>query len=412
VAKSVEDPLLDLQHWPGMSSTFVLWASELSPFALKLRALCDFAGIRYDWLPNDGTRLRNWRIALAIERGKRRRTIVRYPAMDPLDEVPLVPFLIEPGGRIQFDSSAIARWIDAERPAPGGALFPEDAALQFAAGLLDEAFDEVGLYLVHHNRWVLSAATNDAGARLAREQRHVLLPGMGRRFARWFAERQVRRLPYLFSVAPEGFTIDGVPPRLTPPALVGFPPTHALLDSIWHDVLEILEDLLAHRPFVLGERFTIADASIYGQLAMNLKDPTANGVLRERAPRTHAWLGAIRAAEHGRSRGDAILDSAIEPLFRLIGETFVPLMRQNESAWTAARASGQTCFNEAAFERGVALYDGTLRGQPFRSVAKAFQVRVWQDLCRSWHTLPAADRDRLSRHGMNAAWFAATGDAG
>ena len=36
-----------------------IWGSELSPFALKLRALCEFAGIEYAWLPSDGSRLRN-----------------------------------------------------------------------------------------------------------------------------------------------------------------------------------------------------------------------------------------------------------------------------------------------------------------------------------------------------------------
>ena len=33
-----------------------IWGSELSPFALKLRSLCDFAGIRYAWLPAEGGR--------------------------------------------------------------------------------------------------------------------------------------------------------------------------------------------------------------------------------------------------------------------------------------------------------------------------------------------------------------------
>ena len=45
-----------------------------------------------------------------------------------------------------------------------------------------------------------------------------------------------------------------------------------------------------------------------------------------------------------------------------------------------ARAAGETRFNEAAFDAGRALYDGTLLGRPFRSVAKTFQVRVWRDL--------------------------------
>lgn len=386
---------------------FLIWGSELSPFALKLRALCAFAQVPHLWLPDDGTRWQNLRVNAAIEIGKRRRTIFRFPAMDPLDEYPLVPYLVEPGGRIQVDSSAIARWFDARHPAPGGPFFPEDPVAAFVAAFVDEAFDELGLYLVHHNRWVLSAATNDAGARLAHEQRRVLPPGMGPRFARWFAERQVRRLPYLFSIAPPGYAVPGLEPRLTPPSRPGFPPTHDLLDGIWRDVLGVLEALLATRPWILGGRFTIADASVYGQLAMNLKDPTANDELAARAPRTHAWLHGIRTGVHTASRGPVTVGSDLGPLLALLGATFVPLMRQNERAWAAARAAGQTRFNEAAFDRGEALYDGTLRGHPFRAVARTFQVRVWRDLLDSWRTLDREQRAALADRGLFGDWFAA-----
>ena len=34
--------------------------------------------------------------------------------------------------------------------------------------------------------------------------------------------------------------------------------------------------MLASRPFILGGRFTLADAAIYGQLGMNLPDPSAD----------------------------------------------------------------------------------------------------------------------------------------
>lgn len=388
-------------------SSFLIWGSELSPFALKLRALCAFAQVPHVWLPDAGSRWQNLRVNAAIELGKRRGTILRFPAMDRLDEYPLVPYLVEPGGRIQVDTSAIARWFDARHPAPAGPFFPADPVTGWVAAFLDEAFDELGLYLVHHNRWVLSATTNDAGTRLAHEQRRVLPPGMGPRFARWFAERQVRRLPYLFSVAPPGYTVPGLEPGLTPPSRPGFPPTHDLLDGIWRDVLAVLEALLATRPWILGERFTIADASVYGQLAMNLKDPTANDELAARAPRTHAWLRGIRAGAHASPRGPVAVDGRLEPLLALLGATFVPLMRQNERAWAAARAAGQTRFNEAAFDRGEALYDGTLRGHPFRSVAKTFQVRVWRDLRDSWRTLDRAQRDTLADLGLVADGFAA-----
>jgi glutathione S-transferase len=145
-----------------------LWGSELSPFTLKLRALCDAAGIPYRMLPEEGGRLENLRAATHIELAKRRRTVVRYPATSPLDEYPLVPFAIS-GGRVYYDSSALARWLDHLYPPESGPLVPGDPALAFATQLIDEAFDEFGLYMVHHARWVISATTNDAGRRLARE---------------------------------------------------------------------------------------------------------------------------------------------------------------------------------------------------------------------------------------------------
>ena len=374
-----------------------IWGSELSPFALKLRALCDFAGIRYAWLPRDGNRLRNYRALMMITRAKRRRTAIRYPQLSDLDEYPLVPFLIEKRRRVHYDSSALARWIDRSHPPAPGSFFPEDPGLAFVAQLIDEAFDEFGLYMVHHKRWVLSAASNDAGERLAREFARVLIPGMGAAFARSFARRQVRRLPYLFSVAPSGFAIPGLPRDLTPPSRAGFPETHGLLDEAWERHLAGIEAVLALQPFLLGERFTVADAAVYGQLGMNLADPTAADLMRERAPVTHEWLCRIRDGEHVGSAGTLELSRALCPLLAIIVQSFVPLMRQNARAFGEARERGESLFNEKAFDRGRACYEGELLGRPFRSVVKTFQVRVWRELCDAWGALPKEDRARVSR---------------
>ena len=45
---------------------------------------------------------------------------------------------------------------------------------------------------------------------------------------------------------------------------------------------------------------------------------------------------------------------------------------------------------------GRALYDGELLGRPFRSVAKSFQVRVWNDLRLAWQALPEDARERVA----------------
>jgi glutathione S-transferase len=342
---------------PGRA-VHAIWGSELSPFALKLRALLDYAGIPYRWLPAEGGRLENLRALRRVARAKRSRTAIRYPAMSELDEYPLVPFLIEEGGDVYYDSSALARWIDDRYPPASGPLFPEEPAQAFLARLIDEAFDEFGLYMVHQRR-------------------------------------QTRRLPYLFSVAPPELAAarPGVP---APPALEGFPETHRLLEEAWEAYLDGMEAVLADQPYLLGERFTVADASAYGQLGMNLSDPTAADRMRDRAPLTHTWLCAIRDAKHAGSSGSLHLEGRLQGLVEIILRSFVPLMRQNQQAYREARQRGETLFNEPAFDTGRALYDGTLLGKPFRSVVKSFQVQVWSEIQAAWDALSSEERDKLA----------------
>ena len=184
--------------------------------------------------------------------------------------------------------------------------------------------------------------------------------------------------------------------KLTPPGRPGFPPTHELLDSAWRRYLAAIESLLQHQRYLLGGHFTLADASAYGQLGMNLVDGRAAELLRELAPRTFRWLCGIRDGEHRGSAGELQTDENLQALLAIIGATFIPLMQQNAAAYAAATRQGQTLFNEAAFERGEALYDGKLLGHPFRAVVKTFQLPVWRDLCQSWHELASSQRQRLA----------------
>ncbi len=116
-----------------------------------------------------------------------------------------------------------------------------------------------------------------------------------------------------------------------------------------------MEAVLALQPFLLGERFTVADASVYGQLGMNLADPTAAERMRERAPVTHEWLCRIRDGEGLGSPGALQLNHALRPLLGSIATTFIPLMRQNARAYQAARECGESLFNERAFDSRACL---------------------------------------------------------
>lgn len=257
--------------------------------------------------------------------------------------------------------------------------------------------------MVHHMRWVGSAKTTPMGRMTALEFRRLLPPGFESYLARRLYRRQVSRCPYLFSVAPAGYDA-GVARDRTPPSRSGFPPTHALLDESWRRYLGAMEYLLANQPYLLGGRFTLADASAYGQLGMNLADPEAIARLEVLAPSTFRWLCAIREGQQHEDRGDLMLSSSLKPLLRIIMRTFVALMRQNERAYAQAVVDGETMFNEAAFECHRALYDGHLLGYPFRAVAKTFQVRVWRELQDSWQALQEGERRALEQELLpNAA---------
>lgn len=383
----------------GKEAEWIVIGSELSPYTLKVLSLFARAGLPHRLLPVEGSTLENLRLQRRLRAVKKGRLPLTWPEMTDLDEFPLVPFVFGHGGENLYDSSAIAQWLDRQGPLEGGGppFYPgEDPSLRFVAWLIDEYADEFGLYMAHHYRWKISAADNDAGERLARELRSLAGP-FRPIVARRFSARQVRRLPYLFSVAPEGFRIEGLPARLQPPARKGFPATHELLEESFTRLLAALEPLLASRPWVLGERFTAADASLYGQLAINLDDPSAARFIRARAPVVFSWVQRVRSAElpDARGGGRLALDGALSPLLEEICRTYLPLMKQNFGAYLRYRRAGETLFNEAAFDRHRQLYDGDIDGRPFRSVVKTFQVKTWLNVRRLWCELEEDRRRRL-----------------
>jgi glutathione S-transferase len=375
-------------------TAITFWGATASPFQLKMQALADVVGVPWQRAPEQLSTTRALGMLWRLRRAQRAEKIERLPRREAgLDEYPAVPFYTFDNKTFYYDSTGLAYHLEKLVPDAKG-LLPSNPVERFACQLIDEAFDEFGLYMVHHNRWVVSAATNTMGEFTSRELRKVYPLGLHRRVARRLPERQVRRCPYLFSVAPPGFDA-GVSEKLTPPSLPGFPPTHDILDGAWRRYLAAMETVLTKQRYLLGNGFTLADASAYGQLSMNLVDGRAAELLKELAPRTFAWLCMIRDGGHKDSAGELGLNPCLRPLLEIITETFMPLMQQNAAAWRAAVDQGQTIFNEAAFDRGQALYEGTLMGHPFRSVAKSFQVPVWRDLCQAWAALDEGQREQL-----------------
>ncbi len=376
-------------------TNITFWGLTASPYQLKMQSLADYAEVPWQRFPGQARAPQAIAMLIRLRIARTFRRVQRIPQyVAGMDEYPEVPYYSFDGKQFYYDSTGLALHLDSMRLSPQP-LLPPEGATRFLCRLIDDAFDEFGLYMVHHNRWITSAHTNVMAAMTVKEMGSLLPPFARRGMANKLARRQVRRCPYLFSVAPAGYEC-GMPTALTPPSREGFPSTHELLDSAWKRYLAAMEHILEQQSFLLGERFTLADASAYGQLGMNLADGRAAELLQELAPHTFRWLCMIRDGEHRGSNGRLTATDSLTPLLQCIAETFIPLMQQNEAAYEDAVTRGQRLFNEAAFERHEALYDGSLLGQPFRSVVKSFQVLTWRELYEQWRALEDSARQELS----------------
>jgi len=390
---------------------WVVWGSELSPFLLKVVAMCRFKQLPFRHLPMDGTFRKNWLYEFRRQKLIKGKLPLTWPEMTELDEFPAVPFLFGPDGENLYDSSAIAYWLDNQAPVENDTpdLVPEtDRALKFIISLIDEYADEYGLYMVHHYRWKNAAGDNTAGERFAHEMRTMFGP-LHHLLRILIRNRQTVRMPYLFSVAPEGFRTEQKSKTFfQPPSRKGFPATHDLLEGSYLNLLAALEQILTIRPYLLGDRFTLADASIYGQLDMNMTDPSAADIIQQQAPNTWQWLNRIQTGDFSASppEGKLLLDAALKPLLIEICRVFVPLMQQNYRAYLDHKEQGETLFNEKAFWKSRSLYDGQLDGSSFRTVVKSFQVRTWLNLRKQWNALKKVEIEQLEAllpkdHGLD-----------
>lgn len=392
------------QRQPGQ---WAVLGSELSPFTLKVINYLAYMGVPFRFFYEQGNTLENISIQakkMALVSGLKSLT---WPKMTDKDEYPLVPFVFGPNGEALYDSSAIADWFEHQQHdiTIQRSVFPckQQPELAFVQQVIEEYFDDFGLYMVHHNRWKVAAVENDAGDRLGRELRAVMGPFQVVA-ARFFSARQTRRLPYLFSVAPAGFHIDGVKKNRQPPAHQDFPDTHSLLEGAFSRVLECLEVIFSSRPYLFGDCYSLADASIYGQLGMNLPDPEAARWIEQQAPNTYAWL--LRMADLDFSAADAQTEARwfddLTPLLDEIGSVYFPLMQQNEQAYQRFCQQGQILFNEKAFWKHQAVFSGELNGQPFKAGVKTFQVQTWQVLKAHFRGLPAEKQSWLQSRLTNS----------
>lgn len=234
------------------------------------------------------------------------------------------------------DTTLIIRHLERTLPAP--AITPPAPPVRFVAHLLEDFGDESLWRPALYYRWAHAEDARLLAGRIARGMmRDVPLPFALRRS---LIRARQRRL-YLRQ--------DGVTRE-----------TAAAIERLYLDTLAALEDVLAAQPFLLGARPCEADFGFFASMFRHFaSDPTPALLMRERAPRTAAWVARLWALGPHDFAAAPLLEeipAASRALVAFAAATHLPYLEANAAAVSAGERSVRFCDRGAAFETPVSPY--------------------------------------------------------
>lgn len=283
-----------------------------------------------------------------------------------------MPALRTPEGEWLTDTTAILRRLEVEVPGP--ALQPEAPLAAFFSLFLEDAFDEWLWRPALYYRWAFPEDARLMSRRIAATlMRDVPLPLA-------LKAAGVRRRQQRVYLRQDGIT------RRTAPSVA----------RLYPEVLDVLESILARRPFLFGERPVAADFGLFGPMFRHFaSDPTPAEILRERAPAVLAWTARLWNARAGAIAAAPLPEEApadLDPLLRLAARDHLAELSAN----AAAAAAG---LRFARFRRA---------GADWRLPVSLYRVQCLADLQAAFAALaPAGRAEVLQRLGPGAAVLAA-----
>ena len=317
-----------------------VYGCRISYYTGKLETYLRYRGIPYESLPTYGH----------VKRIRQGAGALQMPVVE-LDD-----------GRWLSDSTPILHWFESEQEAPS--IYPSNPALRFVALLLEDYADEYLWRPAMHYRWSYVADRWYASGAIVDDQlQHV---------------RQPRFLKQILVIRRQlgGFVRgDGVSDA-----------TREHVERGYLTALDLMEEILRHRRFLLGDEPTIADFGFMGPMLRHFgQDPTPQEIMRNRASGVYAWVARMwNTRASGTAPGlVAEIDEPLSALVREAAETHLVQLREN------ARAHA----------RGEKRYAQTIQGVRYENVPSS-RYRVWclEELRRAWDELDDAAREKVLRH--------------
>lgn len=246
----------------------------------------------------------------------------------PEPKVKLLPtfyFEAEGGGvEAVVDSTPITRRL--ENDYEGRSVIPSDPELQFYNELIEDYADEWLTKAMFHYRWYHEADRVNAGPLLMYWGVNTAPEAEMRKMADFFTKRQFERL---YVVGSNDVTAETI-------------------EESYARFVDILDQLLQVRGFVLGGRPSSADFAIFGQLTqLGIIEPTSADVMSRHSPRVRAWLDLMEdlsgldiSEEDWFTPAEA--RDALAPLLGEIGRVYAPFLLANASAAQAGDANWES----------------------------------------------------------------------
>jgi glutathione S-transferase len=301
---------------PAMTAPFRLYGAELSPYSVKLRSYLRYKGVPFEWLQRSDAR---------------QAEFTRYAKQ------PLVPVLVDADNIALQDSTPIIEKLEQEFPAPS--ITPEDEALAFVAALLEDYADEWLNKAMFHYRWSYPEDQESAA-------------------------RRIVEMLYEGAEAPEGIE-ESVRMRMVGRLhhVGSSPETAPVIEGSFARAIVLLDKLVWSRPYLFGERPSLADFGLAGQLKQLLSDPTPSAMIKAQAPNLAGWI----------ARMDAPAAVGEFATFETVRADLVELLREELAGaylpWAAANAQA---VDDDASGVSVEIAGRTFAQKPQRYAAKAY----------------------------------------
>ncbi len=250
-----------------------------------------------------------------------------------------MPAVQLPDGRFMTDTTPMIAWFETQFPEPP--VLPQDPVLRFICQLLEDYSEEWLWRPAMHYRWSYKQDRELLSRKIVDElMADEPLPGFLKRAF-------IRRRQHVEYVKRDGVDAD----------------SWAHVESIYLNTLDRLEGVFASRPYLLGERPTLADFGLFAPMFRHFsQDPTASDIMRLRAPGVFAWQARLWNARASATRGELVsgLPADLHGMLEDAGSGYLPYLNANAVAW----------------QQGLQFFRPVIQGVQYPSMPVS-QYRVW-----------------------------------